>query len=235
MGLVPVSTLDVVVGSERFPSPLVAVLAGGLARRMGSPKAAVSLCGRPLIDYPLAAASEAGLPAVVVAKRGSELPALAVAVVREPDSPRHPLCGIVAALRQACEPVLAVGCDMPFVNAALLRRLAGGHESQTPGADPIADARQHSGARRRTSRGMQTTVARVEGRLQPLPGLYLPADLPVLEGALHAQASLRATLGELDPGVLEETELRELGEPRRLYFSVNDRRDLRFATRWLAD
>ena len=54
--------------------PLAVVLAGGLSRRMGRPKALVPLGGRPLIAWPLAAAQAAGLEAVVVAKPGSALP-----------------------------------------------------------------------------------------------------------------------------------------------------------------
>ena len=58
------------------PHGRVVVLAGGLSRRMGQPKAGVLLGGRPLIAWPLAAARAAGLEAVVVAKAGSVLPLL---------------------------------------------------------------------------------------------------------------------------------------------------------------
>jgi molybdopterin-guanine dinucleotide biosynthesis protein A len=190
-------------GGERV---CVAVLAGGMARRIGGAKAAVGLCGRPLISYPLAAAREAGLEAVVVAKRASGLPALRVRVIREPEDVHHPLCGIVTALHATGAPVVAVGCDMPFVSGALLRLVAG-----APGA----------------------AAARVEGRLQPLPARYTPADLPVLEDALARESSLRSTLARLAPGVLEEHELDLLGAPERLCFSVNDERDLLRARRWM--
>jgi molybdopterin-guanine dinucleotide biosynthesis protein A len=188
----------------------VAVLAGGMAARMGAAKAAVELCGRPLISYPLAAAREAGLEPVVVAKRASELPALRERVIHEPDRPHHPLCGIVAALRERETAVVAVGCDMPFVSGALLRRIAGG--AGGPGG---------------------ALAARLDGRLQPLPARYTPADLPLLEDALAGERSLRSTLARLSPGVLDERELRDLGVPERLCFSVNDERDLLRARRWL--
>src|SRR3954451_1259667 len=83
---------------EPVPGPVVAVLAGGLARRLNGEKAGAELRGRPLISYPLAAARAAGLPAIVVAKRGNALPTLDVTVEPEPDDPRHPLCGVRAAL-----------------------------------------------------------------------------------------------------------------------------------------
>ncbi len=77
-------------GPEGIPPkgpPLAVVLAGGLSRRMGSPKATVLLGGRPLIAWSLAAAAEAGLEAVVVAKPGSSLPPLEVPVWDEPAAP----------------------------------------------------------------------------------------------------------------------------------------------------
>jgi molybdopterin-guanine dinucleotide biosynthesis protein A len=196
-------------GRER--SALVAVLAGGRGRRAGGAKALVELDGRPLISYPLRAASTAGLPALVVAKRDSALPALEVPVLREPDHPRHPLCGVVAALRSVEDerrPVLAVGCDMPFLSADLLRWLA-----LRPG-DAV---------------GLE-----VGGELAPLPALYRAVQLPRLELDLARDRPLRATLAGTAAELVAEQELRRFGDPARLCFSVNDANDLALARRWLA-
>ena len=105
--------------------PLGAVLAGGAATRLGGAKATVELAGRPLIAYPLEALAQAGIDAVVVAKADSPLPPLEVEVVTEPDEPRHPLAGVVAALEHAGVPrSLVLPCDAPFVSPMLLRVLA---------------------------------------------------------------------------------------------------------------
>ena len=88
-------------GAARASAPFAAVLAGGRSRRMGSPKALVELGGRPLLAWAVAAALDAGLEAVVVAKPGSELPPLDVPVWPEPEQPAHPLVGVVAALERA--------------------------------------------------------------------------------------------------------------------------------------
>ena len=59
----------------------------------------------------------------------------------------HPLLGIVTALERAGRPVVAVGCDMPFVPPALLTRRAAGPEA----------------------------AVHVAGRLEPFPARYEPA------------------------------------------------------------
>jgi molybdopterin-guanine dinucleotide biosynthesis protein A len=186
-----------------------AVLAGGRGSRLGGAKAMVELAGHPLIDHPLAAVEAAGLEAVVVAKRSSKLPPLAVPVLREPDRPRHPLCGIVAALRHAGgRPLVAVGCDMPFVSAALLAWLASVPE---PLAAPALGGDPH-----------------------PLPARYDNALLPALEDALASASPLRRTVETLQPRLVAEDELARFGDPRRLLFNVNTSEDLETAERLLA-
>lgn len=209
------------MSEDRAPRATVAVLAGGLGTRMGAAKAAVELGGRALIDYPLRAASRAGLDAIVIAKRSSELPALSVRVVYERDEPRHPLSGVIAALREVDErarrsraggergqlAVLAVACDMPFLTGRLLAWLA-----SIP-----ADA----------------VVTELGGALQPFPALYRFCHIATLERSLAREQALRATLELLRPRVVGEGDLHAFGEPSRLCFSVNDREDLETARGWI--
>ena len=140
----------------------VAILAGGAGSRIGGDKALVELAGRPLIAYPLEAAAGAGLQAVVVAKRGTRLPALRVPVLLEPDLPLHPLLGVVTALASFAT-VIALPCDMPFVDGPALTALA---------AMPAQLATLLPG--------------------EPFPSLYRRAALPALRAALRDGRSLRA-------------------------------------------
>lgn len=180
------------------------VLAGGVGSRMEGMKVCADLHGQPLIAYPLAAVAEAGLEALVCAKPGDELPPLDAPVLREPEEPRHPLCGIVAALRAGeGRPVVVLACDLPFVLAGLIRHLA-----ELP--EPLV-------------------VPSLDGRPQPLLARYEPSLLPHLEAALERQEPLARTVESLEPRVLDEEVLARFGDPRRLLFNVNDPADLREA------
>lgn len=203
-----------VAGPETHPATSIAalgaVLAGGHGSRLGGAKATVELGGRPLISYPIAALEAAGIEAVVVAKPGSELPALDCPVLREAELPRHPLRGIVTALEAAGErPVVVLACDMPFASPPLLAHLAAA-------AEPLV-------------------VPAPEGAPQPLHARYAPRLLPQLEAALARQEPLRRTVDSLSPRLLGSEELARFGDPRRLLMNVNDEDDLRRAERALAD
>jgi molybdopterin-guanine dinucleotide biosynthesis protein A len=157
-----------------------AVLAGGAATRLGGAKAAVQLAGQPLISYPLEALAQAGIRHFVVAKAGSSLPDLEAPVVTEPDEPRHPLAGVVAALRHSgTRGVLVLPCDAPFVSPMLLRLLAS---------------------------ATRTTAVRSGGRIHPLIAFYSHVDLGDLELAVGSGDSATTALEELDPDWIEAIE-----------------------------
>jgi molybdopterin-guanine dinucleotide biosynthesis protein A len=177
-----------------------AVLAGGAGSRLGGAKPLYELAGRPLIAHALAAVEAAALEPLVVAKRDTPLPPLECELVLEPDEPRHPLCGIVAALRAAGgSPVVAVACDMPLVAPGLIAALAAAD-------DPLL-------------------VPVVDGRTQPLLARYEPSLLPELDAALARSEPLRRTVEGLTPRLLDEAELRRFGDPRLLVLNVNDQGD----------
>lgn len=171
---------------------------------MGRSKALVELSGRPLIAYPLEAIAAAGLEPLVVAKPDSELPALDCRVVRERPEPVHPLAGLVAALEAAgSRPVVALGCDMPFVPPDLLAWLAA-----VP--DSIA-------------------VAFAAGRVHPLLGRYAPDVGRLFAAVLDDPMPLTEAVVSLDPRLLGDQELRRFGDPEQITFNVNSPEDLEHA------
>ena len=155
-----------------------AVLAGGLGRRMGAPKATASLGGRPLVAYPLDALSQVCERVVVVAKRETELPA-EIERWDEPDDPRHPIAGITHALERAGEPILVCAADMPFVSPDVLSLLA----------DELRP-------------GLKAAAAFCDGRLEPLLAAYAPEALEVLAEA-PADEPLRRTVESLMPVLVD--------------------------------
>ena len=174
------------------------VLAGGGGRRIGGDKAMVELEGRPLVHYPLAVLRADLDDVVVVAKQSTILPALDgdVAVWLEADEPRHPLAGIVHALRCAQgRPIVVVAGDMPFVTRALVAA----HE-------------------RERARGAPAVVPRATGRLQPLCARYDPRALTAL-AACDFTAPLRDTVAALSPRILDWPD----DEP---FFNVNHPEDI---------
>lgn len=158
------------------------VLAGGAGLRMGAPKATAVLAGRPLISYPLEALRAAGVERAVVAKPDTALPPLGhgVELWLEPATPRHPLTGLIEALRRAGgRSVLALACDLPLVGAGQLAPLLAAGVDSAP-----------------------AVVFRADGRLQPLCGLYRSGALPLLERAA-GDAPLGETVVGLGATVLD--------------------------------
>jgi molybdopterin-guanine dinucleotide biosynthesis protein A len=183
-------------------------MAGGRGTRIGGPKAGIELAGRPLVGYPIAAAREAGLEPLVVAKPDSELPPLDCELLLEPAEPVHPLTGIVAALEATGEPLVVIACDLPLVPPALIAALAAREAALVVPAD----------------RGPQPLIAR-----------YGPELLPRLRPWLATSAPLRRLVVELEAETIAGAELRGFGDPRRFLANVNDREGLARAEALHAD
>ena len=174
------------------------VLAGGDGRRIGGDKAMVELEGRPLLLYPLAVLRAVLDDVAVVAKQSTLLPPVdaEVAIWLEADEPRHPLVGVVHALRCARgRPVVVVAGDMPFVTRGLVAALA-----------------------RERARGAVAVVPRASGRLQPLCARYDPRALAALV-ACDLGAPVSDVVAALSPRIVEWPD----DEP---FFNVNHPEDI---------
>jgi molybdopterin-guanine dinucleotide biosynthesis protein A len=149
--------------SEKAKSDVIGVvLAGGSGSRIGGAKATAQLDGQALISYPLAAALGALGSVAIVTKSDVELPQLdqRVELWIEPDEPRHPVVGVIEALRRARgSAVLAIACDLPLLTSEVVALIAG------------ADAE-----------GSVAVLASAAGRPQPLLARYEPGALELLLG-----------------------------------------------------
>ena len=151
------------MSENREENAIAAVLAGGSGSRIGGAKATAQLDGRALISYPIEAALGALSQVVVVAKGDAELPdelGRGVELWTEPDEPRHPVIGVIEALRRAeGRAVVVIACDLPLLT------------SETVALVASADAE-----------GSVAVLASAAGRPQPLLARYEPAALELLLG-----------------------------------------------------
>lgn len=185
------------IGRRR--KPIGVVLAGGLGLRLGGGKAAVELAGRPLISYPLAALAVALREVAVIAKSDTELPSMpGVTVWIEPDTPRHPLVGLIEALGIAGDrPVVVCAVDLPFVTPETIGRLA-----------------------RTDPRKAPAVIASCRGTIQPLLGCYYPRALePLRRAAATLAVPLTQVVEDLSPRLVEVDDPEEL-------FNVNAPEDI---------
>ena len=190
-------------GSGRLIAVQGAILAGGTASRMqGEPKGLLEVGGRRILDRLVDAFMEAlgTLPLLVANAPGAVEWRTDLRVVSDRRPGSGSLGGLYTAVIEAPAPVVSVAWDMPFVPAALLRELALGlanHDVCIPA----------SGGRR---------------GVEPLCAGYGPACGPAMaealdRGDLRAIAFHRAVRVQ----VLAEEQVRQFGDPARLFFNVN--------------
>ncbi len=139
------------------------VLAGGASRRMGRDKAFLDLGGRPLIAHVLDRMAGVCAEVLIVANDVQRYAGLGVPVV--PD--RFPGVGVLGGLHAGLQAagydlILAVGCDMPFLNPVLLRAFVAWAE------------------------GFDVAALRQGEQVETLHAAYRRTCLPAMEAAIRA-------------------------------------------------
>jgi molybdopterin-guanine dinucleotide biosynthesis protein A len=104
------------------------VLCGGQSSRMGRPKAWLPFGDEFMLPRVVRLLGEAVAPIVVVAAPGQDVPPLppGIDIVRDAEQGRGPLQGLIAgleALRGRANAAYLSSCDVPFLQAAFVRRL----------------------------------------------------------------------------------------------------------------
>jgi len=189
-----------------------AILAGGKSRRMGRPKAFIELDGRPLIARGIGVLQGLFPEVFIVSSDSEPFAGLGLPVVPDLHAGAGPLAGAYAALAAAERPqVLVVGCDMPFLNAALLAHLAaraGGHDAAVP---------------------------RGPDGLHPLHAVYTKRAFTPIGAALERGArKFIDALPALDVIEIGEAELRRQDPDLLSLFNVNRPEDLARAEKMIA-
>lgn len=188
------------------------ILAGGRSTRMGRPKESLPFGGDTLLGRAIAAIAPACRPIVVVARGDQDLPPLPPAVERIADaSPGEgPLAAIatgLAHLRRAHDfgdddAAFVVGCDQPFVDAALVAFLR----------ERLGDAR--------------LVMPRASGHLQPLCAIWRIGTDGAIDGLLRAAVRTPRRLAEVvATRIVDDTELRAIDPDLRCLQNVNSPTD----------
>jgi len=182
------------------------VLAGGKSRRLGADKALLEFGGAPLLQIVVERVSQVCGRVIVALDRPGRYRRLGLSadLVADASPGLGPLAGLQAGLR-ACETAhaLAVACDLPFLNAALLRYMAG------------------------LPRDYEALVPNSGGRDHPLHAVYARSCLPEVDALLAAGGgSMRQLLGRLDVRRLDERELQRFDPDGLSLLNLNEQPDL---------
>ncbi|MCX8206712.1 MAG: molybdenum cofactor guanylyltransferase [Methanothrix sp.] len=157
------------------------VLAGGEGRRMGTEKASVMLCGRPLIWHVIKRVFDAVDEVIVVMRDGAQARRLegVISGCRVAIDRAHgvgPVAGLQAGMDAARgRYAFAAGCDMPFLNPDIidgLFSLAEGRDGAVPLLNELPERLHAVYLARRLEEACRDAITRGESRISaPLSGL----------------------------------------------------------------
>jgi molybdopterin-guanine dinucleotide biosynthesis protein A len=190
-----------------------AILVGGQSRRMGQDKALMTLTPRgPTIVEMVVRAVQAVTEEVVLVgtdSAGYAFPGLHRVADTFPGT--GALGGIHSALASAGSPhVLVVACDMPFLNAGLLRSMAS------------------------RPRDYEVLVPNLD-RLHPLHAIYAQTCLPMIEQCLRAgRYKVTGWFEDARVRTIEREEMERYDPSLLSCFNLNTPEDYAFAKRMLA-
>lgn len=161
-----------------------AVLAGGGSRRMGQDKALLALAGERLLERALAVLASTFTEVILVTGSQHDYRDLGWTQVKDRHADCGPLAGLEAALAWAApRPVFVLACDLPRVDGRVVALVSAGSQRRH-GAD---------------SESAGAVVARRQGRLQPLCGLYNGACAAVATRMLDSgERSVHRLLAAVD-------------------------------------
>lgn len=189
-------------------TPGAVILCGGESRRMGRPKAWLSIGPEYLLQRVVRQVSVAASPVVVVGAPGQDLPELPadVRVVRDSIAGRGPLQGLAAGLAAMPEPVefvFATATDVPFLVPRWITRLV----------ERIGDA--------------DLVVPKIGGYLQPLAAVYRRRTmLPAIENLLaESRLRIRDLVDATRAVVLDEDDLRDVDPSFGSVWNLNEPAD----------
>ena len=183
------------------------ILAGGQSRRLGPSKALLKVGGRPIIERVIEKVSLVGKEVILVTNTPDEYAHLGHPMVADVYPGKGSLGGIYSGLKAASNPyALVVACDMPFLNAPLLRYMT----LLSPGHDVV--------------------VPRLEPGIEPLHAIYSQACLPAMETLLQQNhLKIISFYSQVRVRYVEQEEVKMLDPQLLSLFNINSPHDLQWA------
>jgi molybdopterin-guanine dinucleotide biosynthesis protein A len=180
------------------------VLAGGKSSRMGTDKALARMGQETLVERCVATMAQCFRQNILIANRAEPFAHLKLPVYGDEVPDLGPLGGIHTGLRHAETPaVFVVACDMPFLDADLIREMA----------LALGD--------------FDAVAARIEGKFEPLHAGYQRRILPTIESRIQSgDYSVNRLLGLLRVRAFTEAELDRHANWRRTFLNVNTPEEL---------
>lgn len=186
-----------------------AILAGGQSRRMGMDKALVLFQGKPLVKHVIERLPEV-YDIILIARQPDQYAALGIPVHADIVPDLGPIGGLRTALTLVQhDQVIVVGCDMPFINPLLLKKLL------------AMQTENHADA----------VVPLWRGKSQPLHAVYHRYCLPKIESALAAGTRrMQDLLDQIDTRWVNEAEYAPLETDGLAFTNMNTPADLEHAS-----
>jgi molybdopterin-guanine dinucleotide biosynthesis protein A len=177
----------------------VAVLAGGLSRRMGQDKSFVPLRGRPMIEHTLARVRSLNLPLLLITNQPESFGPFDVPLYGDVLKQKGSLVGLHSALSHSTTLyTLCIACDMPLLSVDLLRHLIS-----------LGD-------------GYDAVVPCPAQQTEPLHAIYHRNCLPVIEAQIK-QGDMQISLlyASLNVRFVTDAEIREIDPELRSFTNAN--------------
>lgn len=213
------------------------ILAGGQSRRMGRDKAFIALNGKPIVAHVLETMQRICSETIIVANNAPNYKHFSVPIVGDVFPGKGSLGGIYSGLQAANEEhVLAVACDMPFLNADLLRYMislaskydvvipqASSPSSKTP-RGALADSQPE-----KTAPHPNQPLAK-ENDLHPMHAIYSKQCLAPMREKLRADdLRLIGFFDRVRVRMIESAEVDRFDPLHWSFFNVNTPEDLEMA------
>jgi molybdopterin-guanine dinucleotide biosynthesis protein A len=181
--------------------PLVTgvILAGGKSSRMGQNKALMSLGGMRLIERVVGVLRQVFPDLLLVTNTAGSYADLGLPMVADVFPDKGSLGGIYSAISAAATPYsFVVACDMPFLQAAVIRYL-------------LVQIADHD-----------VVMPEVHGEMQPLHAIYSKACLPLILRRLQAnRLKIVGFLPEVRVRMVREDELQSLAPDLLAFQNLN--------------